>query len=107
MVDGRRSYTTVRREGWTRGPRRDSASRAGSRLSTHEHEQHERARDQAGVEEDGRRPRAGGVAQHAADRRRQHGAGLADQVVHAEGRAVLGGIGDVGDHRVGDRLHRV
>ena len=64
-------------------------------------------RDQPRVEEDGGRPRAGRVTQHAADRRREHGTGLADEVVHAERRAVMGGVGDVGDHRLSDRLHRV
>ena len=38
---------------------------------------------------------------------REHGADLADQVVHAERRAVVRGVGDVGQHRLRDRLHGV
>ena len=107
-------YTVVRCDGWIRGPRRLSVSRRSSPRSTRECALSRTKRkrttapgDQPGVEEDGGRPRAGGVAQHAADRRRQHGSDLADQVVHPERRAMVGGVGDVGDHRVGDRLHRV
>ena len=45
--------------------------------SPDEAQQQEAAEDQPGVEQHGRRPAAGRVAQHAADRRRQHRAHLA------------------------------